>query len=193
MNNRQKWPYPLRGFLWGLVIGVVAALVVLVLVQGPEETFGHFSLVNLLEAATLLLAFGAGAGLVGMFVGAIISDRQTWPYLWRGFLIGLSIGVILTIASAPLIYWIQARRDYTVGSLDLAVIETVFFIIILGPAIAVGTGLIGTLIGYVMYRKKRGRKQPGPPKCGKCGYSLVGLTCDKCPECGHTVRSTAPS
>ena len=186
MNNRKKWPYPLRGFLWGLVIGVVAALVVLVLVQGPEETFGHFSLVNLLEAVTLLLAFGTGAGLVGMFVGAIISDRQTWPYLWRGFLIGLSIGVILTIASAPFVYWEWADYDEMIG-----VFATGFFIIIWGPAIAVGTGLIGTLIGYVMYRKKRGRKQPGPPKCGNCGYSLVGLTGDKCPECGHTVSITA--
>ena len=37
------------------------------------------------------------------------------------------------------------------------------------------------------------RNEPDPQRCGKCGYSLVGLTSDKCPECGHTVSSTAPS
>ena len=70
-----------------------------------------------------------------------MSNRQR--YLWRGFLIGFSIVAILTIASARF-----------VGSVGFPLgpqVETVVFII-LGLATAVGTGLLGMLIGYIAYR-----------------------------------------
>ena len=51
---------------------------------------------------------------------------------------------------------------------------------------------IGAFVGYLS-DKSYTRNEPASPKCGKCGYSLVGLTGDKCPECGRTVSSTAPS
>ncbi len=53
-----------------------------------------------------------------------------------------------------------------------------------GPSILLG--LLIALIAAVVTPNKL-----DPQKCGKCGYSLVGLTCDKCPECGHTVSTTA--
>ena len=62
---------------------------------------------------------------------------------------------IFTIASAPFVYWEWAAYDEMIGF-----IATVVFIIS-GLAIAVGTGLIGMLIGYVMYRKKREMKPTG--------------------------------
>ena len=49
---------------------------------------------------------------------------------------------------------------------------------------------IGAFVGYLS-DKSYTRNEPASPKCGKCGYSLVGLTGDKCPECGHTVSTTA--
>ncbi len=55
-----------------------------------------------------------------------------------------------------------------------------------GPSI-----LLGLL--FALVATKCTRNKPDPLQCDKCGYSLVGLTSDKCPECGHTVSSTAPS
>ena len=51
---------------------------------------------------------------------------------------------------------------------------------LLGIGISVVIGWIAGIVCVV------GWKSP-TDKCGKCGYSLVGLTGDKCPECGDTV------
>ncbi len=45
--------------------------------------------------------------------------------------------------------------------------------------------LLGLVIGSVAASFTRNK--PGPLECGKCGYSLVGLTSDKCPECGEPL------
>ena len=45
--------------------------------------------------------------------------------------------------------------------------------------------LLGLAVGSVAAACTQ--NEPGPPKCGKCGYSLVGLTSDKCPECGEPL------
>ncbi len=50
--------------------------------------------------------------------------------------------------------------------------------------------LLGGVIAAIAFART---KNKDPLKCVGCGYSLVGLTGDKCPECGHTVSSTAPS
>jgi len=117
MKKRQKWPYPLRGFLWGF--GIVAV-------------------------PTLLWPGG-------MFVAGLLHGNSE-----------------------------AGRLEIYFGSLLLAS----------GMGIAVGTGLIGMLIGYIKVQKKAGSEATGS-QCGKCGYSLIGLTGDKCPECGHTVSTTA--
>ncbi len=53
-----------------------------------------------------------------------------------------------------------------------------------GPSI-----LLGLLIA--LWLAVATRNEPDPQKCDKCGYSLVGLTSDECPECGHTFSETA--
>ena len=49
------------------------------------------------------------------------------------------------------------------------------------PSIPVGL-VIGSVAAYLT------RSKPGPLKCGKCGYSHVGLTSDRCPECGEPTK-----
>ena len=56
--------------------------------------------------------------------------------------------------------------------------------IIAGVIGGVIVGAIGAAIGNHIDRKGG---EPGPLECGKCGYSLVGLTSDKCPECGEPL------
>ncbi len=56
-----------------------------------------------------------------------------------------------------------------------------------GPSI-----LLGGVIAAIAFACTK-NKDKDPLKCVGCGYSLVGLTGDKCPECGHTVSSTSPS
>ena len=51
--------------------------------------------------------------------------------------------------------------------------------------------LLGLAIGSVAASLTRNK--PNPLECGKCGYSLVGLTSDKCPECGCEVCAGAKS
>ena len=53
-------------------------------------------------------------------------------------------------------------------------------LVIGGPSIPLGL-VIGSVAAALT------RNKPEPPKCGKCGYSLAGLTSDKCPECGKPV------
>ncbi len=59
-------------------------------------------------------------------------------------------------------------------------IRQVIALVIGGPSI-----LLGLVIGSVAASFTRNK--PGPLECGKCGYSLVGLTSDKCPECGEAL------
>ncbi len=54
--------------------------------------------------------------------------------------------------------------------------------------LAVALALVGAVVGA-----RIGKSRRDPLKCVGCGYSLVELTGDKCPECGRTVNSTAPS
>ena len=44
---------------------------------------------------------------------------------------------------------------------------------------------VGLVIGSVAASLTRSK--PGPLECGKCGYSLVGLTSHRCPECGSPL------
>ena len=57
---------------------------------------------------------------------------------------------------------------------------------LLGLGISTVVGIIAAIVCGVRWKRQT-------DKCEHCSYSLVGLTSDKCPECGHTVSSTAPS
>ncbi len=97
-------------------------------------------------------------------------------------LIGFYSPVIPGCGLVMLWYVTFVRSDHAVVNLIMltAMLFAGVLSILLGLAIA--------LIAASLTRNK-----PDPLKCGKCGYSLVGLTSDRCPECGHTVSSTAPS
>ncbi len=56
---------------------------------------------------------------------------------------------------------------------------------LIGIVIAFVIGWIAAIVCVVRWKH--------PLECERCGYSLVGLTGDKCPECGRTVSSTSPS
>lgn len=61
----------------------------------------------------------------------------------------------------------------------------------LGEAIGIGYGLIGmgiaVVIGWITGIICAIRWKRPTDKCEQCGYSLVGLTSDKCPECGEPL------
>lgn len=63
-------------------------------------------------------------------------------------------------------------------------IRQVIALVVGGPSIPLGL-VIGSIAAACTQNKL------GPPKCGKCGYSLVGLTSDKCPECGQELSAMA--
>ena len=50
------------------------------------------------------------------------------------------------------------------------------------------TVLVAMLIWRDGFRKGWRRSRGAPPRCPKCGYSMVGLTQCRCPECGTTYR-----
>lgn len=37
-------------------------------------------------------------------------------------------------------------------------------------------------------RRDAARRAAGDPRCGHCGYLLIGLTARRCPECGSDLR-----
>lgn len=50
------------------------------------------------------------------------------------------------------------------------------------------TVLVAMLIWRDGFRKGWRRSRGAPPRCPNCGYSMVGLTECRCPECGTTYR-----
>ena len=73
--------------------------------------------------------------------------------------------------------------DFYVSDLEMG--DLLFFaVVVVGPSI-----LVGLLIGFVA--RSLTENEPGPLECGKCGYSLIGLTSDKCPECGQELSARA--
>ncbi len=54
-------------------------------------------------------------------------------------------------------------------------------------------GVLSILLGLAiaLIAASLTRNKPDQLRCGNCGYSLVGLTSDKCPECGCEVCAGA--
>ena len=93
---------------------------------------------------------------------------------WIGFLAPVIPGCGVAMVSFVLCYTSSGADEMRGLATAMGV---VFFG---GPSI-----LLGLLIGLIA--RFFTRNKPRPLKCGKCGYSLVGLTSGKCPECGCEV------
>ena len=76
--------------------------------------------------------------------------RRKKPYLVWGFLVGFSLVAVPTLVWFVVVVIPETSSGNCVNDAIRALVP------MSGLAIAVGTGLIGMLIGYVMYRKKRG-------------------------------------
>ncbi len=92
--------------------------------------------------------------------------------LWIGFLAPLipACGCVI----AGLIADVLDGGEISMGDLLF------FTVVVVGPFLLFGL-VIGSFAAFLT------RNESGPLECGKCGYSLVGLTSGKCPECGCEV------
>ncbi len=132
-----------------------------------------------------VVVFSGPAILVGGLAGMIASVSTSGPPMSRkakAGLIGFYSPVIPGCWCVMFAYISIVRSDNEWAGLMTAIVA----LLIGGPSILLGLAI--ALIAACLTQNK-----PHRLECGKCGYSLVGLTSDKCPECGHTVRSTAPS
>ena len=131
------------------------------------------------------LSLTAPAILVGGLAGMIVSVCTSGPPMSRKAkhaLIGFYLPVIPGCGLVTLAY-LHCVLEETESDWQ-GLLTAMAAMYVGGPSILLG-GVIAAIVAACT------RKQPGPPKCGKCGYSLVGLTGDKCPDCGHTVSTTA--
>src|SRR3954466_10734287 len=56
------------------------------------------------------------------------------------------------------------------------------------PPLLLAIAAIALLVGlWLLWRGWRGRRVGDAPSCAACGYSLVGRSSDRCPECGADV------
>ncbi len=77
-----------------------------------------------------------------------MNNRKKWRYPLRGFLCGFVIGVVPTIVwIKPFLCWARGGDGQFEGLIVLLGVGA-------GLAVAVVTGLIGMLIGYIVYRKR---------------------------------------
>ncbi len=122
-------------------------------VVGPARSCAPYGQI----LAYLLLAVGGGllfavvTGLFGMLIGYIVSRKK--PYLLRGLLAGFSLVAVPTVIYSyiPFVAWTPwAGLRQRLGTPEAAF---AFLALMVGLAIAVGTGLVGMLIGYGVWRR----------------------------------------
>lgn len=138
---------------------------------------------------TAFVFFTGPAIVVGGLAGMIASGCTSGPPMSRkakAGLIGFYAPVILWSGWVMLWYVAFVRSDPGWADRATSMGTLLSPLFVWGPSL-----LLGLLIAVIA--RSLTRNKPDSLPCGKCGYSLVGLTSDKCPECGHTVRSTAPS
>ncbi len=118
--------------------------------------------------------------LVGGSVGMIARGCTSGPPMSRkakAFWIGFYSPVIPWCVFVTVMYPVLVRSDGEWQDMAMVVAG-------MGPPI-----LFGLLIAVIA--RSLTRNKPGPLECSKCGYSLVGLTSDKCPECGQELCARA--
>ncbi len=123
------------------------------------------------------------------------------------------MGILVVVSMLPWCFWPKrgtrsraALTGYRRGFTPLATLPLGLMLWMVGRILFVDIGdgwseLFGLLFGMIGWGVSvvvgiiaaivRGVRWKHPLKCERCGYPLVGLTSDKCPECGHTVSTTA--
>ena len=120
---------------------------------------------------------------VGGLAGMIASRCTSGPPMSRkakAGLIGFYAPVIPGSGLVMLWYVTFVRSDHAL--VNLVNLTAMLFAGVLSILLGLAIALIATSLT---------RNKPDPLKCGKCGYSLVGLTSDKCPECGQELSARA--
>ncbi len=153
--------------LWLLTLGPITARRIIRHKRGLCFNCGHD-----LRGARHDVCPECGRGVRAM--GIVVKTRKAKAF-WIGFLAPVIPGCGCVIAGL-----IADVHDG--GEISMADLPFVLFVI--GSSI-----LPGLVIGSVAAACTRNK--PGPLECGKCGYSLIGLTSDKCPECGQELSARA--
>jgi hypothetical protein len=130
------------------------------------------------------------------------SEPRTAAYWWVLGLNAAGIGLVVVFSvigpprGAAFGAWSPVRSGVCVACLLLAECffikdawaNAVFFMVLVG-VLTFPFGLpsmVAAAIACVLQlRSKPG--VPNGPRCAKCGYSLVGLTVPRCPECGCLI------
>ncbi len=112
-------------------------------------------------------------GLVGL-VAYLCTSGAPMSRRWKAALIGFFVPVVLAsggIFGAQLLC--EHEGGYWKGFL------TAYAVMYLG----LPSPVVGGVIAAIAFASTK-NKERDPLKCVECGYSLVALTSDKCPECG---------
>ena len=166
-----------KAFLIGFLVPMVLALlggIPFVAGTMPQGEWAIMTAIALIVAAILV------GGLTGM-IASVCTSGPPMSRKAKAALIGFYSPVIPGCGLVMLGYLEGVRM----GPHEYQVMSMLFAMMIFGaPSILLGL-VIALCLAIGIPNKL------DPQRCGKCGYSLVGLTCDKCPECGHTVSTTA--
>jgi len=116
-------------------------------------------------------------GALGKHGLRTVDAHPWWVWLLCGFMVfycGLVAGFLVALVPA-----ITGPAPATASAEPplryMAVMQTAVYAASLGAA--------GVILGLI-----RRSSSMGPPTCVQCGYSLVGLTGQKCPECGTPIQ-----
>ncbi len=166
-----------KAFLIGLLVPIVLALFGgIPFVAGPMPQNDW----RILTALALVVA----AVLVGGLAGMIATVCMSGPPMSRKAKVAL-IGFYSPVIPGCGLVMLAYLEGVRMGPHEYQGMSTVLAMMFVGgPSILLG--LLIALIAAVVTPNKL-----DPQRCGKCGYSLVGLTGDRCPECGHIVSTTA--
>ena len=52
------------------------------------------------------------------------------------------------------------------------------------PTLALALGTLTSSVAAALFWRHSKRSEPAAPRCGRCGYPVVGLSSERCPECG---------
>ena len=164
-----------KAFWIGFLAPVITLWVLAFFASGYNWALGYFWMALFLTVPAILVG-----GLPGM-IASVCTSGAPMSRKAKAGLIGFYSPVILACGIVMVVFFAEDFRSDCDWQ-GLATMMAALFVG--GPSI-----LLGLLIALVA--AKRTQNKPGPLECGKCGYSLVGLTSDKCPECGCEVCAGA--
>jgi hypothetical protein len=145
----------------------------------------------------LLLIFGAAVTGPLYFLWLLLSAI---PHAWLTSIVGTGAddAVALTVIVLPMVAWIAvyaivAEDPLTLWTSSLASGVLIASVVLVGPAWVMdswgwwkylGSAAEGAVIATLLIRMSRSLRRRTAGVCVRCGYSLEGTSCAKCPECG---------